>query len=357
MDCLPELDGDLCLLDVSCNTEEVPYVCEPAAVAECEPTLSICADNTCLPETGKCEVFPVLEGMDCDEPVNCVVAGTCTNGVCIGTPITCADENPCTSDVCEAGTGCVFTPQIIPCDDDDPCTINDFCTAGGVCLGSETGCEEPGSLVMRLTSLHFNAPGFCLPGPDDTCQDASALVNSFVAADLADPDSPLIMLAAFTPFDLAGDSSLFSLGPGECSADLNGENVCSFTYEPSKLSPVSFTSSGACTGPGDTTVDAPCFAVSGPAVDLGIMDIVFTVGDASVTGTFDGMPAPGSITDGHLEAFLSLEVAQLITVTLPLMPSYKLNQLLNPDEFVTQNGIPGWPIKAVFDAGYVTSAE
>ena len=46
---------------------------------------------------------------------------------CAGTPINCDDENPCTNDFCDENGNCVFEPII--CDDGDPCT-DDFCENG-----------------------------------------------------------------------------------------------------------------------------------------------------------------------------------------------------------------------------------
>ncbi len=48
-------------------------------------------------------------------------------------PKNCDDSNPCTDDVC-AATGCINTPNTLPCDDKKTCTANDVCSAG-VCKG------------------------------------------------------------------------------------------------------------------------------------------------------------------------------------------------------------------------------
>jgi hypothetical protein len=96
----------------------------------------------------QCEGKP--NGTACDDDDFCTVDDFCDDGVCVGVPIDCDDGDPCTADSCDPATGgCVNAP--IDCDDDNPCTI-DYCTQDGChndpapvgtpCPGGE--CDESG---------------------------------------------------------------------------------------------------------------------------------------------------------------------------------------------------------------------
>jgi len=52
------------------------------------------------------------------------------------------DQNPCTDDACDPLSGCTYTPNTAPCDDGDACTENDVC-AGGECTGPDVvDCDD-----------------------------------------------------------------------------------------------------------------------------------------------------------------------------------------------------------------------
>ncbi len=341
-----------CVLSAHCSSGEAPFLCEVETV-ECVDTGSICATSECNPDVGECELVVSNEAETCQEPLNCVPEGICQGGECIGESIECDDNNACTEDVCIAGEGCQFVPAIVPCDDEDPCTINDFCTLDGECLGLETGCQDLPTLGLKLTSLVFEKPGFCLPSPipGEECTDATALVNSFIDDDIQSDESPLVMLGHFDPFDLSGDQSTFSLGPGSCNFDNQSEIVdCSFDNQPSSMEPVTYEDEAACLTEAGQSSSAPCFQVAGDGIEVGVMDIVIPISMAEVTGTFLGMPEPDQIAEGHIEAFLQKSVTDVINVTLPLMPPLKMSALLDPDGLVTIDGEAGWPLLIHFTA-------
>ena len=98
-----------------------------------------CTTDTCTPDGG-CQFAPI--GGDCASDEDCDDNDACTEEKCTGcgectpTPIICDDANACTQDSCSPGTGCVFAPLPgMPCEDDDPCTIAQACTADGQCGG------------------------------------------------------------------------------------------------------------------------------------------------------------------------------------------------------------------------------
>jgi hypothetical protein len=342
-DCVAGLD-DKCMASAICNQEVFPYVCEPAGPIACEQPDSGCSLAQCNPATGECELSPQNDGEPCVDPDQCVPEGTCEAGLCVGAPPDCDDGNPCTTDACVAGEGCTNEPGVAPCDDADPCTINDFCTPDGTCAGQDVGCGVIPALQFKLTTLVFEKPGFCLPAPAGECLDATALVNSFVESDLNDPTNPLVMVGEFDPFDLEGETSLFHIGPADCDYDADGNvKACQFTGNPADLAPVVFAQTGQCETESGLTSPAPCFAIAGEGLEIGLMDIVVPVVEASVSGTFIDMPWPTGIANGHISAFLEKKTAEAIKVSLPLMPAYKLTELLNPADLTANaQGVQGW---------------
>jgi len=159
------------------------------------------------------------------------------------------------------------------------------------------------------------------------------------------------MLGHFDPFDLSGDQSTFSLGPGSCNFDNQSEIVdCSFDNQPSSMEPVTYEDEAACLTEAGQSSSAPCFQVAGDGIEVGVMDIVIPISMAEVTGTFLGMPEPDQIAEGHIEAFLQKSVTDVINVTLPLMPPLKMSALLDPDGLVTIDGEAGWPLLIHFTA-------
>ncbi len=338
-----------CVTGAFCDASEIPFVCKEIPL-DCPPSTTLCAEPVCDPLLG-CTYLPANEGMECFEPENCVPEGICIAGACVGDTTPCDDGNPCTEDVCMPGAGCVSSAAPLPCDDGDPCTINDFCSAEGVCEGFDAGCGPAPALPVRLTSLVFEEPTFCLPSGNAGCVDATALVNSFISQDLNDPDSPLIMLALFDPFDLAGDTSKFYLGPGSCSKVGGQEGVtCDFAGQPEAMLPVTFQETGVCEAAPGITSPAPCFGVVGSGLEIGIMNIALPVAAGAVTGTFSGLPWPDAIVSGSIGAFLEKKTADALKVTLPLMPAYSLTQLLDPADLTVQNGSEGWKLLIHYEA-------
>ena len=348
-DCLFLIEEDKCVLAVECQQAEPPFTCVVLDEVECEASTTSCAVAACAADTGECDLEPANQGEACDEPLNCVTGGSCEDGLCVGDAVECDDDNGCTLDQCVPGNGCVSEPQIVPCDDSDPCTINDFCTLDGVCLGQDVGCGEVPALGYRLTALSIAEPGFCLPQPNNGCADATAIVNSFVDDDLNDPDSPLVMLGQFDPFDLGGDSSQFFLGPGAC----NAPDECSFAFQPASMEPVEFGQEGICAAGEGLESPAPCFAVAGGLIDIGVMQIVVPLEDSSVSGTFLSMPWPDGIANGYIRAFLKKQTADAIKVTLPLMPQFLLSEILPAESLETVDGVEGWHFVMEFEATQV----
>jgi len=355
-DCLFLLDQDLCVLDVTCEIDGETSTCKVLESVVCQGPDTQCSSTGCNQQTGQCETAFADNDLPCGGPTECVQDGKCQDGACVGDPLPCDVAGPCFDAVCEPGVGCKAVPNLLPCDDGDPCTANDFCTADGTCLGVDTGCGDVPEIAFRLTALKFIEPGFCLPsGANGPCLDATDIVNSFVAQDIASLEKPLVMLGVFDPFDLYGDGTMFYLGPGACEALPDGsQGPCNFSVQPSALKPVAFLAEGEC-AIGDLVSPAPCFATALGEIEVGLMQIAIPLDQASVSGKFDGMPWPTGIKNGWIRAVLSKATAQSVLVALPLMPKYSLAELLPAGKLDVVNGTEGWTFVMSYEAVQVDS--
>ncbi len=130
-------------------------VCDPES-AECSfvPTVGTCLiDSVCWPEgaspadeSGQCLVCdPAVsssswsleaDGTPCKDYLTCTQASTCQSGVCVPAGSPCDDGNPCTLDEC-VGATCQHGPFAngTPCDEDGFACTEDSCAAGA--------CEHP----------------------------------------------------------------------------------------------------------------------------------------------------------------------------------------------------------------------
>ena len=112
----------------------------------------------------------------CDDDDPCTIEDACDlQGVCAGAPRVCDDGDPCTTDTCVEGA-CHFAPNTAPCDDGNVCTINDACAEGACVSGSQNplcqGCDEAddqceaqyGDLAMTGAEDVCNGVLICVAG-------------------------------------------------------------------------------------------------------------------------------------------------------------------------------------------------
>ncbi len=133
----PCVGDDVCVTGRMCTNG----VCGGGAPVACPQDDNDCTANACDPATGACLVSQVTGS--CDDADPCTNNDQCSAGVCSGTPRVCDDGNPCTDDVCDVTVygGCGAEPNNNPCDDGDPCTDSDVCQLG-TCAGSQTICDD-----------------------------------------------------------------------------------------------------------------------------------------------------------------------------------------------------------------------
>jgi hypothetical protein len=142
-DCGVLEDGDMCNGTLFCNLDEWPYKCEvaPETVVTCDdPAVgpnAVCQQAFCDPSTGSCSIIADHEGSACEDGNACTIGDKCVAGTCTpGVPNVCEDNNLCTDDSCDVALGCVFTNNVLGCEDGSVCTVGDVCVEG-VCQSGE----------------------------------------------------------------------------------------------------------------------------------------------------------------------------------------------------------------------------
>ena len=149
-------------------------------INQCTGTPKTCDDqrtnttDSCDATTGECIFTPIVcqEGAPCDDENPCTVNDLCSNTQCTGTPKVCDDQKTNTADSCNATTGeCIFTPIVCQegtsCNDENPCTINDLCS-NTQCIGTPKVCDDQN---ISTTDTCNSATGECIFTP---CQEGTS---------------------------------------------------------------------------------------------------------------------------------------------------------------------------------------
>jgi MYXO-CTERM domain-containing protein len=160
-------DGDKCTGGDTCSAAGAcvgtPLACNTPPLAKCtaDKKASIHPDVTGTCSNAVCD-YATTE-------VPCSFGCNDTTGLCNGDPcatVTC-DAPPSQCHValgtCTAGQ-CSYElkPANADCDDGDPCTVSDVCSATGACAGGAKSCNTPPAPTCASdTSLGFNAAGTC----------------------------------------------------------------------------------------------------------------------------------------------------------------------------------------------------
>ena len=129
-------DGDQCNGFEVCDPEEG---CLPGLAPDCDDGNPCTADS--CGDQGACLHVPA-EG-NCDDGNACTEGDHCELGQCTFAGLTdCWDENPCTDDACSPDTGCAYTLNSDPCDDEDVCTTGDHCHLGECISSGALLCDD-----------------------------------------------------------------------------------------------------------------------------------------------------------------------------------------------------------------------
>ncbi len=148
-----------CLADDDCGAggqcDEEKSVCiECVDDADCAYPEAVCAFAACM--DGECVTGSVPDGMPCNDGDPCTIDDQCDEGTCVA-----GETDPgCIP------TGCEVEPDGSPCEDGDPCTIDDLCL-DGECQG--------GAITPECAGQDLDGDGFT--PADGDCDDNDPNVN------------------------------------------------------------------------------------------------------------------------------------------------------------------------------------
>ncbi len=182
-------DGDMCTLNDTCSQGE----CIAGAGLDCDDGNG-CTNDTCNPLLG-CK--HTNNSQPCDDLDPCTMQDQCVGGMCVGTGAAdCEDDNPCTTDYCDPMAGCTHVPNTVSCDDGNACTFGDKCQGGTCAAGQQVACNDSNP----CTDDSCNPESGCVFAPnsnacddlndcttDDHCADGACVSDQAVACDDGNP--------------------------------------------------------------------------------------------------------------------------------------------------------------------------
>jgi len=135
-------DGNGCTLGDVCRGGS----CRAGAPKTCRALDQCHVPGTCSPATGSCSNPPKSDGAACDDGSVCTRRDACQAGVCTGAePVVCTVRDQCqVPGACDPRTGLCSDPQRAsgtPCNDGDPCTLDDICQTGACRPGRPKACQ------------------------------------------------------------------------------------------------------------------------------------------------------------------------------------------------------------------------
>ncbi|HVW24391.1 MAG TPA: lamin tail domain-containing protein [Polyangiaceae bacterium] len=173
-------DGQVCTTNDACDGNGT---CGGSAIV-CTAGTPTCVDantsrtftaGTCQTSSGSCNAPSTDKHCDfgCDS-----ASGLCKQDPCIGKTCTTPPSSQCyqATGTCSNGTCSYAVTADASCDDGDPCTNNDKCSAAGACAGTPLACNTPALPTCKdsVTSTSQDASGTCSNG---TCSYTSHDTN------------------------------------------------------------------------------------------------------------------------------------------------------------------------------------
>lgn len=144
------------------------------ATGSCNSVVISCNDkNVCTNDNCSATEGCYYTERSCNDANACTVDSCDPASGCVHSAIVCDDLNPCTTDACDAKTGCTHTPLLgQACNDADPCTFGDACSAAGECAGALRDCND-----ANVCTADACLAGICVYAPIDEglpCDDGSS---------------------------------------------------------------------------------------------------------------------------------------------------------------------------------------
>ena len=139
-------DGNACNGTLFCNKAKVPATCDlnPSTKITCQTVDdTACRKNTCQPQTGKCLLLAATDGGECDDDEPCTKGDHCSAGACLSGLNTCE---------------CLKTADCAKKEDADLCNGTLYCDSSG---------EKPTCKLNPATIVT------CPTGADTTCSKAA----------------------------------------------------------------------------------------------------------------------------------------------------------------------------------------
>ena len=160
-----------CIDEAHCN--EATDVCRQCLVSsECNDN-NPCTDDSCT-ASFTCQF--TAHSRSCNDGNSCTTNDKCSAGACVGgPPPNCNDNNICSTDTCDPVLGCIHTDNLLPCDDGNACSQQDFCLQGTCRQGRERDCDDDNP----CTDDTCNTISGCLhQNNTDTCDDSDPCTDS-----------------------------------------------------------------------------------------------------------------------------------------------------------------------------------
>ena len=203
---------------------------------------------------------------NCDDNNPCTVDSCIGNGCANALGGTCNDNNPCTVDTCDPASGCAYNAPngtcsvasdcpfggacigkmcvcggatlcntnascvgqnalgigtcAAVCDDGNPCTINDLCTAGLCKSGTANTCDDGNSCTVDSC----NSFGCAHAAPSYTCQVAADCAEGGYCAQGTCACNGTTKCATGATCNMNGPASV--IGLGTCMPTCSDNNVC-----------------------------------------------------------------------------------------------------------------------------------
>ena len=224
-------DGNLCNGTLYCDTTKAPFECQVSAgtVVQCpvpQGPDGPCLDAVCAPGSGECSTVPANDGAACDDGNPCTAADECSAGVCAGlVPVVCNDANGCTDDSCNPAVGCVYDPNSATCDDGDFCTLGDSCQGGACQPGQALDCADDNSCTLDGCNADATCSHLLLDALP--CDDGDVCTKNDVCVVGQCTGTPFVDCCT-ADADCADDNpcteNLCNLNTGECQALTAGLN-------------------------------------------------------------------------------------------------------------------------------------
>jgi len=136
---------------------------------DCSQLNSGCDVGVC--NGGVCETQAGSAGLTCNDNDPCTTGDLCTAGTCAGTVLDCASlDSVCGAGVCDPLTSSCHSEAANEggtCDDNDPCTRNDSCRSGS-CVGAVVDCTNLDAPCSRGVCNNGTCEAQTLPD-DEVC--------------------------------------------------------------------------------------------------------------------------------------------------------------------------------------------